>query len=206
MVGGMTDHASDQKLLIKLIMNWKRLIDRELRGQNVLLAKKSPVELLQMIPDHLHSNNSVPFDWKLLPEHEQAKLGAEAWRSICIPFGEDAYSKLSPAEQRKVDMFIWSGFSMHKSLNTTKAGYDAMTAEWPKLAGAAPLARLITKDNRATIKKGSEGETERIHALSKEGAAKHNEIMGMVMSNKDDKKGQQDVFRNAYDVWERSSN
>jgi hypothetical protein len=200
MVGGMTDHASDQKLLIKLIMNWKRLIDRELRGQNVLLAEKSPVELLQMISDHLHSNDSVPVDWKLLPEDEQAKLVAEAWRSICIPFGEDAYSKLSPAEQRKVDMFIWSGCSMHKSLNTTKAGYDAMTAEWPKLAGAAPPARLITKDNRATLKKGSEDETERIHALSKGGAAKHNEIMGMVMNNKDDKKGQQDVFRNAYEV------
>jgi hypothetical protein len=197
-VGAHTDHASDQKLLVKLFTEWKRLIDRELRGEEALLASKSPLEILQLISTHIHKQAGAPLDWERLPEEEQVRLVSEAWRSICIPFGEESYRKLSPEEQHKIDMFVWGGCCMHKSHNATQAGYDAMTKAWASIKGAVPPVRLITMDNRALADKGSAAQRARINQLAKGGAVAHNSIMAMVMHHKDDKKGQQDVFKNAF--------
>jgi hypothetical protein len=112
-VGAHTDHASGQKLLVKLFTEWKRLIDRELCGKEALLASKSPLEILQLISTHIHKQAGAPLDWERLPEEEQVRLVSKAWHSICISFGEESYRKLSPEEQHKIDMFVWGGCCMH---------------------------------------------------------------------------------------------
>jgi hypothetical protein len=199
-VGAHTNHASDQKLLVRLFIEWKRLIERELRGEQALLASKSPLEILQIVSSHLSQGcGQSPIDWNAISEEEQVRRISEAWRSICLPFGEEAYRQLSIDEQHKIDLFVWGGCCMHKSHNSTQAGYEAMTKAWSRIKDAAPPVRLITKDNRAAADKGTEEQKARINLLAKGGAIAHNSIMAMVMHNKDDKKGQQDVFNAAYE-------
>jgi hypothetical protein len=196
--GMSTDHANDQKLLIQLLTAWKSEIDRQVRGE-AALKTKSAVEVLQLIHAQLcrdrGESETTEEEWNSLPNDEQARLVSEAWRTVCLPFGEEAYHDLSAEEQAEVDGFVWAGCCMHKGLNAGKGGFDAMTKAWASIPDAVPPVKMVTKDNRATLEKASDEESERIHGLSKGGAAKLTELMGALLKNKDDKKGQQDSYK-----------
>jgi hypothetical protein len=88
---------------------------------------------------------------------------------------------------------------MHKGMNATKAGYDAMGSAWATITGAVPPVKMVTKDNRAALEKAPEDEHERINGLSKGGTAKLTELMGALLRNKDDKKGQQNIYKIAFE-------
>jgi hypothetical protein len=137
-------------------------------------------------------------EWSSLPDDEQARLVSEAWRTVCLPFGEDAYNNLSVEEQAEIDFFVWAGCCMHKGLNAAKGGFDAMTKAWNSISNAVYPVKMVTKDNRATLEKASDDESDRIHALSKGGASKLTELMGALLKNKDDKKGQQDSYKHEF--------
>jgi hypothetical protein len=199
--GAQTDHANDQKLLVKLLEQWKRLVDRELRGEQVLLAQNSPLELIKMITSHLREQaHEEAIDWENLPEREEMRLVSDAWRSMCISHGKDAFKELSDEEQFQVDLFVWSGCCMHKSLNTCKAGYAAMSAAWKTIDGSPEPVKLISKDKRDAMNKGTEEQRVRIQSAAQGGAIPHNASCGMVFKNQNDKKGQQDVYNMEYEV------
>jgi hypothetical protein len=203
--GASTDHAADQKLLVQLFIQWKRIVDRELRGEAALQAK-SPLELLETLYGYLSTKGLSPKEtsWSLLPLDEQMRLASEAFRALCVPFGEAGYQELSIEEQAEVDFFVWAGCCMHKSLNATKAGFEGMTAVWPLIPGAVPPTKMLNKENAAAAISGPTSERDRVLALSKGGASKLTELLGALLKHKDDKKGQQDLYKIAYLVCDTS--
>jgi hypothetical protein len=199
--GASTDHAADQKLLIQLLVAWKCKVDQELCGEAALRAK-SAVEVLQLVHAELCASRGKealsPAAWEALPEEEQARMVSEAWRAVCIPLGEAAFEELSAEEQAEIDSFVWAGCCMHKGMNTAKAAFEQVGLEWP-LLGIAPI-KMVTKDNCACMEKAADTERERILALSKGGASKLTELLGALLKNKDNKKGQQDLYKIAFEV------
>jgi hypothetical protein len=195
LVGASSDHASDQKLLIKLLEDFKALIDRELRGEEILKAQLSSLELMELIGSRLaEQRGGEPIQWSTLPEREYMRLISDTWRSICVPLGQDAYEQLTEEEKFKADLFIWAGCCMHKSLNACKAGYTEMTAAWKTIPGAAPPVKLISKDKRAAIDKGTAELRASIETAAEGGAIPHNKYCALTYKSADDKKGQQDMY------------
>jgi hypothetical protein len=202
--GGSTDHASDQMLLIELFTQWKRIVDRELRGE-YYLRSRSPQELLKIIHDHLRMTstanlNAQPLDWSQLPLDEQMRQLSQVWRDICVPFGEAAYQQLDPEDQLEVDSFVWAGCCMHKSLNAAKAGFEGMARAWERIPKSIGPVKMLNKDNADAAARATAVEHVRLLALARGGASKLTELMGMLLKHKDDKKGQQDVYKIAFEV------
>jgi hypothetical protein len=202
LLAGETDHAPDQKLMIKLLTQWKRLVDRELRGEQLLLAQKTPAELMKLVIERTREQTGLePLDWEQLPEDEKMRHVSDAWRSICVPHGEDAYQELSDQEKRKVDLFIWAGCCMHKALNAAKNGYAEMSRTWSTIEGCPGPVRLVSKDKRdAMDKTSSEKDRMSIYTTATGGAVPHNECCGMCFHSGDDKKGEQDVYKHEFEV------
>jgi hypothetical protein len=164
------------------------------------MKNKSALEVLQLISKELrraHGKEAVA--WERLHKDEQRHLVSEAWRSVCIPYGEEAYQALSVEEQAEIDTFVWAGCCMHKGMNATKAGDNAMGSAWATITGAVPPVKMVTKDNRAALKKAPEDKHEWINGLSKGGAAKLTKLMGALLHNKDNKKGQQNIYKIAFE-------
>jgi hypothetical protein len=202
LLAGETDHAPDQKLMIKLISQWKRLVDCELRGEQVLLAQKNPAELMKLIVERMRQQSGLePLDWEALPEVEKMRYVSKAWQSICVPHGEAAYEQLSEEEKRKVDLFIWAGCCMHKALNAAKNGFVEMGHTWPTMEDCPGPIRLVSKDKRdAMDKSSSEANHVLIYTTATGGAATHNERCGMCFNSTDDKKGEKDVYKHDFEV------
>jgi hypothetical protein len=198
-----TDHANDQKLLIQLLVAWKQEVDRAIRAESAL-REMGALELLQRVYSELRKergeNPLTSSDWNALSEEEQARAVGEAWRSVVLPIGEAAFQELSVQEQAEVDSLIWAGCCMHKGMNAAKEGFTGMTDKWVSIAGAAPPVKMVNKDNRAALDNASASERQRIYTLSKGGAAKLTELMGALLNHKDDKKGQQDQYKIAFEV------
>jgi hypothetical protein len=122
------------------------------------------LEVLKLIHAQLHADCGKSAisneEWSALPEDEQAWFVLEAWRTVCIPFGEEAHHDLSIEEQAEVDSFVWAGCCMHKGLNAGKGGFDAMIKAWALVANAVPPVKMVTKNNHVTLKKASDKESE----------------------------------------------
>jgi hypothetical protein len=202
LLGGETDHAPDQKLMIKLMTQWKRLVDRELRGEQLLLAQKTPAELMKLLTERTRAQTGLePLDWEKLPESDKMRHVSDAWQSICVPHGEEAFQQLSENEKRKIDLFIWAGCCMHKALNAAKNGYAEMSRTWSTIEGCPGPARLVSKDKRDAMNKTtSDKDRMSIYTTATGGAVPHNERCGMCFHSGDDKKGEQDVYKHEFEV------
>lgn len=193
--GGMTDHAPDQKCMITLFTQWKRTIERESRG-STLLASLSPLELLELINKRMSADEGKSqAPWETLSQEDQIRHAGATFRKLCLEHGEAEFNKLSPEEQFQVDLFIWAGCCMHKSLNASRAAFEVATATWSKIEGASKPIPLLNKDNAAVLQHGSKEDQDRVLATAKGGAYKSLELLGTVVKNGDDKKGQQDLFK-----------
>ena len=107
-------------------------------------------------------------------------------------FGEEAYEKLTPTEKCYADLFIWTGCTMHKDLNTTKGGAEAMAESWEE--GEIP-EKLMNKHCIAAVATGSIELEKQASDDSEGGAAKLTKLVGALVRHKDTKKGHQDIFR-----------
>jgi hypothetical protein len=192
--GALTDHANDQKLMIQLFTQWKRELERETRG-SAYLSSLAPLEVLELLNQAL-THPDIPVEpWESLSPDDQVRRAAETFRKLCLEHGEAEFQKLSPEEQFEVDLFIWAGCCMHKSLNASKAGFDAMTELWKTLKDVVGPAPLLNKDNVTVLEHGTLEDKERVLALAKAGAYKLLELLGALLKNRDDKKGQQDLYK-----------
>jgi hypothetical protein len=202
--GAASDHANDQKKLwLELFTDWKRLVDRETRG-NKVLQSLTPLELLQLVHVQLQQENN-PDDpahsWDdTLPLDEQARFASAAFRSVCFREGEKAYNSLEPEEQLAIDWMVWCGCCGHKSSNATAAGFAAMSAAWVDIPDAAPPIKLLNRDTAAAAARATAHERTQLYSSAKGGAKKTVEIWGAMCKNKDDKKGYQDMYSNAFEV------
>ena len=120
--GMHTDHAEDQKKLTCLIELWKKLCERELCGELVLLSTL-PEHLLPILLEASQqkiADAGGPEAWEMLSEKEKAECDANVYKKICIQFGQEAFKALTEDEKTEVDFFIWAGCCMHKSLTQSR--------------------------------------------------------------------------------------
>ncbi|KAI0708072.1 hypothetical protein C8T65DRAFT_708596 [Cerioporus squamosus] len=169
-VTGMnTDHAEDQKKLVRLFM--------ELKETDKVIKK---------------AGGSAR--WEQLPEAERAKRVHEATRRATIRFGEARFAALPDEDKRAADLFVWAGCCMHKELNSVKGGAAALAAFWKDNGLPAPLL-LMNRDNAAAAALGPSAAKDRATEVSQGGAVKLTSLAGALFRHKDDKKGQQDTLR-----------
>ncbi|OBZ67070.1 hypothetical protein A0H81_13053 [Grifola frondosa] len=195
--GMTTDHAEDQKKLQRLVEEWKRACDREIRGEKAMLSM-APETLIPLLVDE--SARAVEEvggleAWTALSEHEQDTRNKEIMKKISAHLGEECYSALSDDEKHATDLFVRGYCCMHKELNSVKGGNTKMVTFW-EAAGLTGPIKLMNHDNAAAAAfGGSSAAQSRAEEVSVGGAVKTTSLAGAIFHHKDDKKGQQDTLR-----------
>ena len=152
--GICTDHAANQKKFVRLVQGWKQDADRELCGKREMMAR-GEAEIVGAVVkawDEVLLEIGGMGSWELLSKERQDKLLERIIHQVRVMFGEEAYEKLTPTEKCCANLFIWTGCAMHKDLNATKGGVEAMAASWGE--EEAP-AKLINKYNIGAAATGS---------------------------------------------------
>ena len=148
----LTDHAEDQKKLARIVEEWKRLSEREIRGEEALsvLPPNDLLPHLAVMLDNLMLAAGGSAGWDALPIERKKVLGDEALRQLRINIGELAFVQLLDVERSAIDFFVWAGCCMHKELNAMKGGNARMQAWWGSNGIEGPVL-LMNKDNAAGL-------------------------------------------------------
>ncbi|TFK79123.1 hypothetical protein K466DRAFT_506106 [Polyporus arcularius HHB13444] len=194
--GMNTDHAEDQKKLVRLFMELKVRTDRERRGQRAILegalAEFEPFAA-EETADTIRKAGGLS-RWEQLPGAERAAHVHEATRRATVRFGETRFAALSEEEKRAADLFVWAGCCMHKELNSVKGGAAALASFWKD--NDLPPSTCVRRQRNYSIKKVCPDESaDRATEVSQGGAVKLTSLAGALFRHKDEKKGQQDTVR-----------
>ncbi|KAJ7192551.1 hypothetical protein GGX14DRAFT_379991, partial [Mycena pura] len=192
--GMMTDHTADQKKLRALFHQMKKRMDREMRGERALLCQIVPrlLDVIYEITDTKIQAAGGMAAWDALAAEERDRRNSTLYADrLCQKFGQAEFDKLSKGERDEADFFHCGGCFMHKDLNAHKGGVESMMAAWLKHGFKQPIL-LMNKDNAAAANSGSVVAREQAETVSSRGGVKLCELMGLLLNNKDDKKGQQD--------------
>lgn len=205
LVAMQTDHAMDQKKLVRLMKAWKALLNNRFLGARHLASL--PIEELSRVfsemKDKAISDLGGLDAWNALSEEQQEGEYEAMMRRLAESYGEIAHDLLSPEEKRDFDYFIWAGCTMHKGLNAVKGGAAAMERYW-KDKGITGPKLLANKDNAATLEDASSDLAELSHAerraleVSGSGGVKLTGLAGALFNHKDDKKGFHDSYKNFF--------
>lgn len=199
--GALTDHAEDQKKLVRTeIQEWKVSDDLELRGAKALAADEVPlVELLPILSEEVTKaveRAGGPEAWAQLDPEELAARDLEVTKAVNQRVGTAVFEALPEEERRVARLFVHGGCTMHKDLNAAKGGYTAMAASWyDETGGYTGPILLMNRDNDAAAASGNSRAKARAIENSRGGGVKVTELAGALFRHKDDKKGQQDSFR-----------
>lgn len=205
--GMNSDHASDQKLLARMVANLKKE-EALIEVADIAFKAKQNDNLITYMYE---ANEAKIVDaggleaWNHLPAEEQNQRTANAVRNAIIKFGEDAYQKLSPEERDVlgVDLFIWAGCSMHKDMNCTKSGSHMMSEYWIT-SNRTPPCPLMNRDRAAAARKHATSEVPDSNTEPQPtakmfgGAVKLLQLLGALLNHKDDKKGEHDLARHYF--------
>ncbi|KAG2133325.1 hypothetical protein DEU56DRAFT_739092 [Suillus clintonianus] len=199
--GMLTDHAEDQKKLVRLFTEWKRSCEREVRGERALatLPPDDVIHLLWEMTESLVNEAGGIDGWDRLGVDEQQRCYSNAHHNLLAQLGQEQFDSLPQSEKDDIDFFVWAGCCMHKELNAAKGGNSRMRAWWIDNSVEGPVL-LMNKDNVAASSAGSSTAKQRAIQVSTGGAQKVLELAGAVFRHKDDKKGQQDSLRYYFEV------
>src|SRR6202050_143178 len=116
-----------------------------------------------------------------------------------ISLGEDKYSELSEEQKKDLDFFIWVGCGCHKNLNSVSGGNAGMVAWWDENDVTGPIL-LANKDNAGILKDVTSTDDltpveQQAFDKTSQGGVKTAGIAGAIFNHKDDKKGQQEMFK-----------
>ncbi|KAJ1306058.1 hypothetical protein OPQ81_010771 [Rhizoctonia solani] len=178
--GMLTDHASDQKCLHGLLVEWKHQCDWEARA-TLKLAEMSVEEQLNMLTHHLDSSVSGVKDWRSLSPQHQDTVMHDAWFALAAQIGDEEFQKLSPDAQFDVNFLAWAGCCMHKELNVVKGGVANMASAWKELN----LVPLLPLPNKYEAEKHQDLSLDNVG----QGVIKILDLLGALCHNKDEKKG-----------------
>ncbi|KAF7966578.1 hypothetical protein HWV62_37835 [Athelia sp. TMB] len=197
-VGMNTDHAEDQKKLVRLFLAWKESVEKELRGEEAMFSS-SLSELLPLLTEETERNITDAGGlqaYQALSADERESRERDAYKRVAMRLGEEKLDALSPEERRYAALFIWGGCCMHKEMNSVKGGNAAMVAFWPEAGIPGPM-KLLNRDNAAAANLAGENSDARKRAMdvSQAGGVKLTSLAGHIFANKDKKKGQQDTFK-----------
>ena len=201
MMGMNSDHCSKEKKTAHGAKEKKVDAIYQLAGEDEWLNKPSAETdiAFQKAKSEMIENAGGLSTWCKLPLEERNAQTAKMIKSALISLGESKYATLPEEEQRLVDFFIWVGCGCHKNQNTVEGGNSAMMAWWDETGTPGPIL-LANKDNAAVI---NSTETANLNTdavecafnVTARGGVKATSIAGAIFNHKDDKKGQQDIFK-----------
>ncbi|QRV96940.1 hypothetical protein RhiJN_24959 [Ceratobasidium sp. AG-Ba] len=117
---------------------------------------------------------------------------------MILGLGEHALNELTDKEKDSIDFFVWTGCAMHKGLNAVKGGLARMSQTWEELDSTPPPA---LHDKCEAEKPGSNEEnTPNSKVDSARWAVKLTSLAGAMFHHRDDKKGQQDVYKHYFEA------
>ncbi|RXW23522.1 hypothetical protein EST38_g2358 [Candolleomyces aberdarensis] len=194
--GTSGDHAPDQIKGHGIMRSWKdattetKLAERKLMGLPVTERCKFLWEIQAQRIEELGGKD----EWEKLSEDEQHAVDVDILRSI----GKEELAKMPEDQRRKLTMFIRTGCSMHKDLNTVKGGDEAMRSWW-EASGNQPPIILPNKANAAVLKVAQDNSNpsqaeKQAREASKRGATQLTVLAGLIFKNSDTKKGEQDMY------------
>ncbi|OCB89314.1 hypothetical protein A7U60_g3514 [Sanghuangporus baumii] len=215
--GSHGDHAEDQKAKHRLLAAWKETVSlRGLGAQRFFSLPEEEREVFicegrEKMVDELGGKSA----WQALTAEEQAEKNLALTKHLADELAGEAMLSLSEDERRRMKIFVWAGCGMHKDLNAVKGGDAAMQEEWKKFDISPVL--LANRDNSAVLElaecdgtgrdgsrrdgSGPEDERDKTAAekrareVSKAGGVKLAYLIGLLVNNKDDKKGWHHIFR-----------
>ncbi|KAJ3831591.1 hypothetical protein F5878DRAFT_549340 [Lentinula raphanica] len=202
------DHANNEKATAHEIQNLKKEASIEHLGEKKI-NEKSPAEIVF----YLAAWNAKKLEevggidaWNCLSPREQAVKDSSIAQRLITELGQAEYDSLGVDERREIDLFIWSGCCMHKDLNSFKGGNSEMMGEWERLGVDRPVL-LANKGNAAILQRVLDPganfgklteDQQRAFLESTRGGVKAMDLMGALLNNKDDKKGQGDIHVNYF--------
>jgi hypothetical protein len=219
----LSDHAPDQDLVARGIHDWKKNVERRLRGEKAARAM-SNTELLQLFAEELQKTLAEQPDQAPCSEAAMDQLVRALWKALFIELGEKSFETLSAEEQARIDFFVRVGCAMHKDLNWTKGGDTAMRAAYSDkeldlqkpielLSKAAAEAKIKEEESKHNTRgEGSEpankGETKLQNADRHGGRGKEKKVSepprggvrlvalaAALLNHKDDGRGEQNTWR-----------
>jgi hypothetical protein len=177
-----SDHAADQNRLFELFFDWKTMIDRTMRGETELLDMSAD-ELLDVMAKHTLSQqpeqDSKP--WADMSDDEKATHRAASWRNMCMQAGEEAFKRLTPKEQHRINRFFHPGCWNHKSINAFKKGTQGVITMWSDFGISGPVP-LVNKGNTAALGGSCQAQVERILKNAQAGGIALTNIAGRQIS------------------------
>jgi hypothetical protein len=200
--GMNSDHAKDQKKVFALLKELKDQFMYETLGAEALVEME-PGDLFRLLAE-VHEKEIAEAGgaekWSQLSREAQEEINVNAMKDMVTELGKAKYAELTEEEKGELQLFIWVGCGMHKDMNAGKGGDTEMQSFWPEEEIPGPVL-LANRDNAPVINDiDSDSETlkaseTRALNVTNSGATKFTLLMGMYVKHKDDKKGQQDMFR-----------
>ncbi|KAL1710780.1 hypothetical protein EV121DRAFT_285207 [Schizophyllum commune] len=203
LTGMLSDHAEDQKKLFRLLKEYKRRCEREVRGEQWISKRAGAEGLLAVVSGlskKLVERAGGVNAWEALPASERSKRFVEGQGELFRLVGETVFQSLSDEAKTDADFILWAGCCMHKEMNAFKGFCVGLEGWWAASGKRGPI-KLYNRDNAATVKSaaGTDAAT-RAETRSKGGAVKLTSLAGAVFRHKDRKRGQQDTLRFYFDA------
>ncbi|TFY54149.1 hypothetical protein EVG20_g9828, partial [Dentipellis fragilis] len=195
--GFHTDHAEDQKRLVRVWVAHKRQMKHEVRGEQALKFMASDKVLMVAWEASRESIEAVGGiqEWERMGTANKEAHLKIAYQNVMVKLGKDAFTALSDVEKADIDFFVWTGCCMHKELNAVKGGNVRMMAWWVESKVEGPI-KLMNRDNARTVTlTGSSSASAQALDVLQGGAVKVTSLAGTIFNNKDDKKGHQNILR-----------
>lgn len=203
--GYLSDHAADQKKVVRLYIEWKRQASLAHLGQT--MADSAPATdllvLYEEAQDRKIRESGGPDTWNTLSPSERERLEVESRAEVIQKLGEEAYESMSAEERHDFDLFIWFGCCMHKLLNALKGGVRGFVIHYQKHKDDSSYvlpALLANRDNQPTLDEIDPSQPltaaqERALDVSGRGGIKLLELAGVYFNHSVDKKGEHDMYR-----------
>jgi hypothetical protein len=122
--GWHSDHAEDQKKLFWLVTMMKERLEQERRGERVI-AQMVPAQWVDLIfevtQDAVAAVGGISA-WEKLGDAEHSAHHIATLAEFVRHIGQEDFDKLPDEEKQDVDLFIWGGCCMHKSMNVFNLG------------------------------------------------------------------------------------
>ncbi|KAJ7229032.1 hypothetical protein GGX14DRAFT_555074 [Mycena pura] len=199
--GWHSDHAEDQKKLFRLARELKLKWERQRRGEQAFseMAPAQWADSLFLVSHNVVAAAGGISAWEKIGDAERCKHNHEVFTDFIRTIGQAEFNKLTPEEQQNIDLFIWGGCCMHKSLNVFKSSILAMQQWWIENNIPGPL-KMFNRDNAAAVTLGEgTGAASCAEDRTSGGAMKVASLAGAIFRHKDRKRGQQDTLRYFWD-------
>jgi hypothetical protein len=199
-IGHMGDHAKDVIKKIKCLLEKKKLLAIQDRGEAALKAMNEMDRLKLVAEGVQQAMDNAEGGWETLSVEEQDLTIKGVYAELVIRSGEREWDQLTEEEQEDALFFVSMGCCCHKDLNVVKWAVKRMDAAYKKFSVQAP----IPLPNKATARGAALAATARHGQGLKEleqapsGAIRATILAGLLLNNKDDKVGYHDTYRDYF--------